>query len=55
MWNGYEYHRIKSQLAILQDVVREYPTASLPNVIKQLEARLKEMEKQLKDKKLDYE
>lgn len=36
----YEYHKIKSQIAILKDVVEEYPTASLPNVIQQLEARL---------------
>ena len=36
----YEFHKIRSQLAVLRDVVAEYPTSSLPNVIQQLQARL---------------
>ena len=40
----YEYHKLKSQLAILKDVVTVYPTASLPNAIQQIESRLKNIE-----------
>lgn len=40
----YEYHKLKSQLAILRDVVKDYPTTSLPNAIQQIEARIKHIE-----------
>ena len=43
----YEYHRLKSQLAILRDVEKDYPTASLPNAIRQIDARIKHIESQL--------
>lgn len=43
----YEYHKIKSQIAVLKDVALEYPTSSIGNVITQLEGRLKEIEKKL--------
>lgn len=36
----YEYHKIKGQIAVLEDVATEYPTSSVPNVIAQLKARL---------------
>jgi hypothetical protein len=41
----YEYHKLKSQLAILKDVAKDYPTASLPNAIQQIESRIKNIEK----------
>lgn len=43
----YEYHKLKSQLAILKDVAEDYPTASLPNAIQQISARIKEIEKKI--------
>ena len=42
----YEYHKLKSQLAILKDVAETYPTSSIQNAIAQISARVKEMEKQ---------
>ena len=44
----YEYHRLKSQLAILRDVVAEYgENRSIGNVVMQLDARIKELENQM--------
>lgn len=40
----YEYHKIKSQIAVLKDVAKDYPTSSIVNAITQLEARLKAIE-----------
>lgn len=37
----YEYHRLKAQLAILQDVAKDYPTSSIANAMTQIEARIK--------------
>jgi len=37
----YDYHRLKAQLAILQDVAKDYPTSSISNAITQIEARIK--------------
>lgn len=42
---GYDYHRLRAQVAILKDVVAEYPTASISNAIMQLESRIKHIEK----------
>ncbi len=46
----YEFHKIKGQIAVLEDVVKEYPTSSVPNVIAQLKARLKHYESLINDK-----
>jgi len=43
---NYEYHKLKGQLAVLKDVLNEYPTASLSNVVQQIEARIKHIEQQ---------
>ena len=40
----YEYHKLKSQLAILKAVAEDYPTASLTNAIQQIESRIKNIE-----------
>lgn len=40
----YHYHRLKAQLAILKDVVKDYPTSSIANAITQIEARIKSFE-----------
>ena len=42
---GYLYHRLRSQVSVLRDVLEEYPTASVCNAIKQIESRIKELEK----------
>jgi hypothetical protein len=39
--NNYDYHRLKVQLAILQDVAKDYPTSSISNAMSQIEARIK--------------
>ena len=44
---NYEYHKLKSQLAILKDVADDYPTASLSNAIQQISERIKEIEKKI--------
>lgn len=44
MIDGYEYHKLKAQLAILKDVVDLYPTSSLQNAIQQIKSRIKYME-----------
>lgn len=45
--SDYEYHRLKGQLAVLKDVVKDYPTSSIGNAIKQIDARIKEIEKKI--------
>ena len=40
-----DYVKLHQQLTVLQQVEREYPTHSIGNVIMQLEARIKEIEK----------
>jgi hypothetical protein len=40
-----EHERISKQLVVLRQVEKEYPTHSIGNVIKQLEARTKELSK----------
>lgn len=45
----WELHRLRAQLAILKDVEKVYPTASIPNAISQIQARIKEIESQTKE------
>jgi len=47
----YEYHKLKAQLAILKDVIATYPTSSLPNVIQQIESRIKHLEEKRNNNK----
>lgn len=42
--NGYTYHKLKAQLAILLDVEKEYPTATISNAIQQIKLRIKNIE-----------
>jgi hypothetical protein len=42
----YELHKLRAQVAVLNDVAKVYPTSSIGNCITQIEARIKEMEKQ---------
>jgi hypothetical protein len=44
MFGSYEYHKLKAQLAILEDVAKEYPTSSVPNAIQQIKSRIKHIE-----------
>ena len=44
MVGDYEYNKLKAQLAILEDVVKEYPTSSVPNAIQQIKSRIKHIE-----------
>ena len=40
-----EYARPEAQIAVLKEVVEEYPGKTIENVIAQMEARKKEVEK----------
>ena len=42
----YELHKLKAQVAVLKDVAEIYPTSTIGNCITQIEARIKEIEKQ---------
>ena len=39
-----EYARLEAQIAVLKEVVEEYPGKTIENIIAQLEARKKEVE-----------
>lgn len=41
----YEYHKLRAQLSVLKDVIEVYPTCSIDNIIAQISARIKELEK----------
>lgn len=41
MFGSYEYHKLKAQFAILQDVAKDYPASSISNAMTQIEARIK--------------
>lgn len=45
----YELHKLKAQVAVLNDVAKVYPTCTIGNCITQIEARIKEIEKQTKE------
>ena len=40
-----EYARLEAQIAVLKEVVEEYPGKTIENVIVQMEARRKELNK----------
>jgi hypothetical protein len=42
----YELHKLRAQVAVLNDVAKIYPTSSIGNCVTQIESRIKEMEKQ---------
>lgn len=44
MFGSYEYHKLKAQLAVLEDVAKEYPTSSVSNAIQQIKSRIKHIE-----------
>ena len=44
----WELHKLKAQVSVLKDVAEVYPTSSIGNCITQIEARIKEIEKQNK-------
>ena len=41
---NWEIHKLRAQVAILKDVERNYPKASIGNCITQIEARIKHFE-----------
>lgn len=45
----YELHKLRAQVAVLNDVAKIYPTSSIGNCITQIESRIKEIESQTKD------
>ena len=45
----YQLHKLKAQVAVLKDVLIEYPTATIENAIKQIESRIKHLESQNKE------
>ena len=48
MTNG-EYQIIKAQIAVLRDLLTDYSHKTLDNVLQGLEARVREVEKNVKD------
>ena len=40
-----EYIRLKAQVAVLREIAKEYPGKTVENIIVQIEARLKEVNK----------
>lgn len=44
----YELNKLKAQVAVLKDVLKEYPTSTVSNAIKQLEARIEHIENENK-------
>ena len=40
-----EYTRLEAQIAVLREVAEEYPGKTIENIIVQMEARKKEVEK----------
>lgn len=42
-------HKLRAQVAVLKDVERVYPTASIPNAVTQIEARIKHIESRNKE------
>lgn len=44
MVGDYGYHKLKAQLAILEDVAEVYQTSSVPNAIQQIKSRIKHIE-----------
>ena len=45
----WEIHRLRAQVAVLEDVAEVYPTCTIDNCITQIESRIKEIEKQAKE------
>lgn len=45
----YELHKLRAQVAVLNDVAKIYPTSSIGNCITQIESRIKEIESQTKE------
>ena len=45
----YELHKLRAQVAVLKDVEKEYPMATVSNAISQMQARIKEIESQTKN------
>ena len=44
-----EYIRLKAQIAVLRDLLTDYSHKTLDNVLQGLEARVREVEKNVKD------
>lgn len=44
----YELHKLEAQVAVLKDVEQIYPKATISNAISQIQARIKEIESQIK-------
>lgn len=40
----YELNRLKAQVAVLRDVLSDYPTSTLSNAITQIESRIRHIE-----------
>lgn len=41
---NYEYHKLRAQRSVLVDVLKDYPTSTIQNVITQIESRIKFLE-----------
>lgn len=45
-WN---LHKLRAQVAVLKDVLKEYPTSTISCAITQIESRIKHIESQNKE------
>ena len=43
----YQLNKLRAQVAVLKDVLVGYPTATIESAIRQMEARIKEIEKHM--------
>ena len=41
---SYKTDRMKAQISVLREIMEEYPTRSIDNIIRQLESRVKYIE-----------
>lgn len=46
-----ELYRIKAQKAVIEDVAKEYPSRTIENIIANMDARIKNHEKQQRNGK----
>ena len=46
MDKDYEYHKIKAQLSILRDVSTEYPERNIDKIIRKMEIKICNIEKE---------
>ena len=44
----YVLNKLRAQVAVLKDVMKDYPTSTIDNAVKQIESRIKHIENENK-------